>query len=188
MSDEQEQPATLNAAMAIHGLTIKAEFIPFSTSRNKAEKSPNLNWRVTLQSCRATEYARDLLTTEYSAGAAHAPSYSTKNKFERETLVAWECEHGKAASHYADGLNRVIARTPAKPIEPDAASVLHSLLMDSDVLDFGGFESWAREFGYDANSRKAESIYRACLDIALKLRNGLGETVLTELHRAAEGF
>lgn len=49
------------------------------------------------------------------------------------------------------------------------------------MLDSSTFEEWANEFGYDPDSRKAEVIYRACLEIALKLRNGLGEDRLRDL-------
>src|SRR5690606_27827140 len=45
------------------GLTVAAVFVPWSQSRNKGERSPSLNWRVTLQ-CKG----RDVLTCDYSAG------------------------------------------------------------------------------------------------------------------------
>ena len=61
-------------------------------------------------------------------------------------------------------------------IEPDKLDVINSLVMDASVLNSSSFEDWADEFGYDRDSRKAETIYRACLDIALKLRNAIGES------------
>ena len=42
--------------------------------------------------------------------------------------------------------------------------------------------------GYDPDSRKAEGIYRACLELALKLRNGLGEKLLAELREAVADY
>jgi hypothetical protein len=59
---------------------------------------------------------------------------------------------------------------------------------DSEVIDHPNFESWASEIGYDADSRKAESIYRACLEIALKLRSALGDRGLKELREACQDY
>lgn len=146
--DSRNPRDAMQAAMTALKLTIDSAFVPWSQSRNKAEKHKSLNWRVTLK-----RDGREILTTDYSAGIAHAPSYP---KLGRGT-----------------------------PILPDSLDVLHSLISDSDVLDAGGFESWASDFGYDADSRKAESIYRACLDIALKLRAGIGEAGLATLREAA---
>jgi hypothetical protein len=84
--------------------------------------------------------------------------------------------------------DRVRAASGNKAIMPDACDVLHSLLMDSEVLDSNSFESWASDFGYDPDSRKAESIYRACLEIGLKVRNGLGESIVAELRAAFQDY
>ncbi len=171
----------IEAWAAQHGVTMAAEFVPFSQSRNKGEKSPSLNWRVTIK-----RDGRDIRTTDYSAGCGHCPSskivveggaYHRKNIKERN--IAEECETGKA------GIN---CPNKGKALLPDLADVLYSLSMDSSVLDAGGFESWASDYEYDTDSRKAEDIYRACLDIALKLRSGLGETALQELCEACQDY
>jgi hypothetical protein len=75
--------------------------------------------------------------------------------------------------------------TSGKPIKPDPLDVIHSLALDSDVLDFPTFEQWASEFGYDEDSRKAEKIYHACLTIGLRMRAALGDAALQELQAAA---
>jgi hypothetical protein len=64
--------------------------------------------------------------------------------------------------------------------------VLHSLALDSRVLDEGTFEDWAGSLGYDPDSRKAEAIWKACVEIATTLRAGLGGRVVEELQLAAE--
>lgn len=180
----------IEAAATQLGLTVDAAFVPWSQSRNKDEKaiSPNtgkpnpkfpqrsLNWRVTLK-----RNGREVLTTDYSAGIAHCPAYKSNAygnrpgfmNLDRDKAVTWECEHGKSA------------QGDAKPILPDSVDVLASLARDSDVLDAGGFENWASDLGYDTDSRQAEVIYRACLDIALKLRSALGEVGLAQLREAA---
>lgn len=191
MTEAQTAPATvhpLTAVIAELGLTIRAEFVPFSQSRNKAEKNPSLNWRVTL-----ARAGRDILTTDYMAGSAHCPSYGKpvpqgwelSAKRWQPDVIAWECENGKQGRfhHWARGF-----RGGDTPILPKAEDVIASLVLDSSVLDFSTYESWASDFGYDPDSRKGEAIYRACLEIALKMRSGLGEAGLAKLAEAAQDY
>ena len=173
----------LESAMAALGLTVSAEFVPFSQSRNKDSDHRSLNWRVTLQ-----RIGRDILTTDYSAGIAHCPAYKLsvavaggQNSIMRAGLIEFETEKGKPAP--TRGLF-----SSGKPILPDSVDVVWSLSQESDVLNYGGFEDWAENFGYDPDSRSAESIYRACLDIALKLRNAIGEAGLESLREAGQDF
>lgn len=53
---------------------------------------------------------------------------------------------------------------------PKLADVLHSLHSDAIGADCETFESWAGSYGYDTDSRKAESIYRACVAITGHMR------------------
>ena len=199
----------LETAMEKHGITIKAEFVPFSKSRNASRDDmggkpwPSLNWKVTLQ-----RNGRDVLTTDYGAGVAHCPSYNKPvpagfdrpARFWQAAVTEWECENGFEAEFTQwGGFRPKRRRAPPIPggeverfervaILPKAADVMHSLIMDSDVFNSSGFEDWAANYGYDTDSRKAESIYRACLEIALKVRAGLGESVLAELQEAAQDY
>lgn len=154
------------------GLTIESEFVPWSKSKRAAEPEPSLNWRVTLK-----RGGRPVLTTDYSAGQAHCPSYVWKQAgdIDGAVLVRRECETGRNA-----GLGWLLL--------PDLADVLACLATDAEVLDFASFEEWADAVGYDSDSRKAEAIYRACLEMALKLRQGLGEDGLQRLREAAEDY
>ena len=52
--------------------------------------------------------------------------------------------------------------------EPDLKEVIHCLLMDSDVVEYGNFEEWAECMGYDTDSRQALKIYEACEEQADK--------------------
>lgn len=199
----------LVAAMAKHGITVESVFIPFSQSRNANTKDErgnpvySLNWRVTVK-----RNGRDILETDYSAGVAHCPGYKVKvsplfkqpAKHWIPLITQWECENGfhaefKGWNEFKPKLFRVppipggeVWRTERKRIEPEAANVIHSLLSDCGVLDNATFEDWASEFGYDPDSRKAESIYRDCLAIALRMRAGLGESILAELTEAARDY
>lgn len=181
-----EAKGKIEAVAAELGLTMAAEFVPFSRSRNKGEKRPSLNWRVTI-----LRNGREVITTDYGAGEGHCPAYKAsvqelgnQNSIARDEAIRWECENG----HNRRELTSAGMAYKGTPILPDLADVLASLAMDSDVIDCGTFEEWASNLGYDSDSRQAEAIYRACLEIALKLRNALGEDGLAKLREAASEY
>lgn len=172
------------AAMEKHGLTVKAIFVPFSQSRNAGEKSPSLNWRVSL-------YKGDklILSGDYSAGCGHCPAYKLsvkqaggRNSIMRDDLIRAECETGVPHLPAPSGAPWRSVGQP--PIMPDACDVLYSFLSDGTAIDAGSFESWAADYGYDEDSRKAFDIYNACVQTGLALRSALGETALSELREA----
>ena len=181
----------IDSAIAELGLTIESTFVPFSRSRNKGEKHKSLNWRVTVK-CNG----RDVLSTDYSAGIAHCPSFGTKPPSPWPQAVAnWvplatdaECESGFATSRYGFQFGHKALQDRKRPILPDTRNVIYSLVMDSSVLDAGGFESWAADLDYDTDSRKAESIYRACLEIALSMRAALGDEGMRKLQDAFQDY
>lgn len=168
------------------GITVDLKFVPFSQSRSykKGYKTTelNLNWEATIR-----HNGRDILTTDYSAGCGHmdcVKNYNPKIHGVKYSIVhadcmAFEAEKGKLATP---------ARWGSKPIPtPEAVDVLYCLVLDSDALEYD-FEEWAANFGYDTDSRKAEEIYRACLDIGLKLIRAIGSERLRELRDAFQDF
>jgi len=181
------------------GLTISATFIPFSKSKNAKPRKDgkvwrSLNWSVTLnkrelrqRDDEGRDYVpRAILTTDYSAGEGHCPAYKASVKSlgsrdcsQRREAIDYEIEHGHA---YRSVFG------PGKALKPDSVDVIYSLVRDSDVIDYGSFEEWAENYSYDTDSREAERIYRACLDIALKLRNGIGEAAMAELREAFQDY
>jgi len=182
----------LETARAL-GLTVEAEFVPWSKSRNKDERATDwsgkptkrpqrsLNWKVTLK-----RGDREILTTDYGAGTAHCPGYRQgDNSVDQARLIEYETEVGLMGFIGASG---VLLPKGGRKIVPDTADVIASLARDSDVLDAAGFEEWASDLGFDTDSRKAEAIYRACLEIALKLRAAIGEDGLTKLREAASEY
>lgn len=65
---------------------------------------------------------------------------------------------------------------------PKVEDVLDCLA--SDACEYEGsrdFEDWASEYGYDTDSRKAESIYRIVSEQAKQLRQFLGRDAFREL-------
>lgn len=159
------------------GLEVSSEFVPLSRSRNAGKKSPTLNWRVTL-----TKAGRPVLTTDYSAGSAHAPSYQRPATADSAAAVRYECEHGRP-----DREGWVGAKGRG-PILPDPVDVLYSLVSDASVLDYPTFEAWAGAWDFDPDSRRAEGIYRECLELALRLRGAVGEEGVRKLAEATEGY
>ena len=72
---------------------------------------------------------------------------------------------------------------------PEVGDVLESLKMDAS--EFQGdtvpmFEEWARNYGYDTDSRKAERVYRACRSFTWRLRAFLGQERFDELMATEE--
>lgn len=178
---------TLQAAVESLGLTYTAQFVPFSQSRNakKATKPGDysLNWKVTI-----SKGGRSL-TTDYMQGIGHLPGYSHNTRW---TIDAWDalkyaCENGKVINPRQVG--SVVATIGAKAIPaPELRDVLYSLALDASVLDAASFEEWAREYGYDTDSRAGERIYKACMKIALELRAMIGEAGINALREASQDY
>ncbi len=178
------------------GITVESEFVPFSQSRNNIGDTPTLNWLVTVK-----RNGKHVITTEYSAGCAHCPGYNAKvpskwdhpdSMFQKE-IVRVECEKGieqHLGPHgsFMNKTHKVDGRSLPVHIEPDPVNVLYCLVLDSDVLDSGGFENWAYDFGYDTDSRKAEAIYKECIETALKMRAGFSESELSLLRETFQDY
>lgn len=180
--DYKEAREALSNAIAEKGLTMDSQFVPWSQSRNKDEKYASLNWKVTIKSAAGHVIVR----TDYSAGQAHCPAYKkqwtlTSGKpdlWVKSKAIGIECESGKEARRIGNTGDPFQTRHAIPG--PDLTDVISSLLLDSSVLDYANFEQWASEFGYDADSRKAESIYRICLEIALAMRSALGDSTMSQ--------
>lgn len=181
----------IEAIAARVGVTMSATFVPFSQSRNAKPREDgkiwrSLNWRVAFQ----VHGRPAFLETDYSQGEAYSPAHKWKaetayDRRVKSDAIALECETGKEARRPWGNGGKAIAGH--KPIAaPPIGDVLQALARDSDVLDYAGFEQWALEFGYDTDSRSAESIYRQCVDLALQLKRGLGEHLLSEIRLAAQ--
>lgn len=183
---------TIADIMKAHAIRIDSVFVPYSQSRNAGQPyhKANLNWTVTLV-CNE----RPLLSTDYSAGIAHAPCYKSKllERFARgggltlatEGIVKMEVETGRAAVFVA-GMWRDHMRGAS--IKPNSEDVMASIIMDCDVLNYRSFEDWADSFGYDTDSRKAFAIHQTCLEMALKVRNGLSDEAYQALVIAAQNY
>lgn len=142
-------------------------FVPWSMSRNyKPEpklEDYSLNWKIKI------ERNGECLITDYSQGIGHIKGYKKpRNPYVILNVKAIQAavEH-RDALHPVDGFLKINRgrKTPPPPIK----DVLYSLALDSDCIDYS-FEDWAANYGYDSDSRKAESIYRECQSIANKMQ------------------
>lgn len=178
--ETQDIKTRVSKIMADNGLEIQSTFIPFSQSRNSKEKNPSLNYKVTL-----TKNGKEILTTDYSMGCAHCPSYKQgDNSHYRNEAVKKESETG--FMHRPN--ERGIFLQTKEPIKPDAVDVLYSLLLDADAVNSPDFEEWAGNYDYDTDSRTAEKLYRQCLEIGLKLQNSLGRELTEQLQEIFQDY
>lgn len=160
--------AAIDAKLAELGLTLAADFVPASTFKNDEWKRDAVNFTVTIK-----RGEREVWTGDYGYGVGHLPGC------QRESLSAIGRESLQTAREAGVwGGDRFRPNTVPAPLLRD---VMSALLSDASAIDHGDFESWASNLGYDTDSRKAETTYRACVDIGLKLRASLGDAVLTEL-------
>jgi len=169
----------IGVTIAECGLTIESKFIPWSKSRNSKDVMPSLNWEVTL-----LKNGKEILTTDYSAGVAHCPAYRQNDKsILHHEEIMMECEKGFTATGYE---NEYIRITKNLPILPEDRDVIYSLLMDAETLDYD-FEDWCSNLGFDADSRKAESMYNQCKEITLKLLR-IGTPSIDKLRDAFQDY
>jgi hypothetical protein len=71
--------------------------------------------------------------------------------------------------------------------EPTICDILGCLVSDSlNVEDADDFEEWAEMAGYDTDSRKAESVYKACVDQQSNLKNSMADSLYYELMQEVE--
>lgn len=181
-----EPAEALLAAMAEHKITLHPVFVPQSLSRSKADSRPTLNWSVTVK-----VNDKDILTADYTAGIYHA-NIPGREKHEKlqwfanlEKMVA---EYGRTPSDSAVLAygNRITPAHLSKPVELDQAAFMGCILSDASALDYADFESWASEFDYNSDSRKAEATYNECLKTGLKLNAALGPDTLHKLQSIAQ--
>lgn len=65
-------------------------------------------------------------------------------------------------------------RVNNEPQNPSVAEVLNCLLIEAFALELT-FSDWCSEYGYDADSRTAESIFKRCNEMGKQLKRFLGD-------------
>lgn len=144
------------------GLTYTATFQPRPQPRETV-RHPQLHWLITLTN------GKQSAQFPYSQGMGHVKGYQQfhKSPYDRR-------EAGKSYRHTCEtGKVRIGFKFSRQPA-PDVLDVLSCLVMDASVRHASQYEEWASDYGYDADSRKGEEIYRACQKQATDLLRVLG--------------
>ncbi|MCQ4311724.1 hypothetical protein NAV33_07420 [Pseudomonas stutzeri] len=140
-----EQETAFNAYLASAGV----EYAAVCLGETKRDDWTADAWRVVFH-----RPGRDDLVLDYFTGIGHrvasqpAPDFVRINP--RSIATAdWMKQH-------------------VKPHKPEAAGVIHSVILDSSAAD-ESFADWCANLGYDTDSRKALANYLACQEEAGKL-------------------
>jgi hypothetical protein len=156
-------------------LKIAYKFVPFSLSRNAEEENKSLNWKVTISS------PNGQFTCDYMKGIGHLPypetSFMKLNAYQSNGLkdaIDSAVESGVAKKVSISGKELKFGIGNAQFPNPTMKDILESLSLDANVKDYLSFESWAKDFGYDPDSRSAEKTYKSCQKAAEGLARVLG--------------
>lgn len=164
----QTQDETKTEKLTIEQLGIKCD-VKMTGPRVKDDNWPCLSWCFVFSNGRHSE------AFEYFTGTGCGPEISEQDlrwNFEGVANIPKHNRHNLKDKMVLATIAAFAARK--KKWTPDPIEVLWSITRDSDALEMT-FEDWASEFGYDADSRKAEKTYRACQDNALRLKKILSE-------------
>ena len=94
----------------------------------------------------------------------------------------FECTIDFEGRGYHEPLTVYFSQGSAHKKPPTLADVLDCLASDASGVDNAqSFEDWASEYGYDADSRKAEKTYNICVQQAQELKALLGQDAYDQL-------
>jgi hypothetical protein len=102
-------------------------------------------------------------------------------------LCTIRCGKRKLDTYFSQGIGHRAKPLPSwqgkgRPIAPKLDAVLDCLAMDASTIENSrDFEEFARELGYDTDSRKAERAYDACKRQARDLERLLGREAYNQL-------
>lgn len=119
-------------------------------------------------------------------GVAKNPNLDAVDKWAanhyRVTLRRVRRDPPERGGTYTVGLSVFFSQGTGVLRAPTAADVLDSLATDAQtVANAASFEEWARELGYDADSRKAERTYNLIRSQSLRLEAFLGRALFVRL-------
>ena len=159
------------------GVTIASTRATSNPHMDDDPKSPMYHWTVTLTRGRAT------MTLAYSCGAAHrewVPRNEWRGVSPADYETATKCPPTKGGRGVVGGPETMwlaaMRKDWTRPTPPTLTDVMGCLCADASGYDSARtFEEWAGEYGYDTDSRKAESTYRTIGEQAKQLRHLLGD-------------
>lgn len=148
----EETKFDIDYMIAQLGLTVDSVYVPMERG-----EEPRLKWVVTLK-----RRGKKVLSCTHTAGIAHAPSWPKQIAYD-------ECRNG---IYYDPHRIKILPKT---------VDVVASICMDASAIDYASFEDWASTYGYDPDSRRAEAMYKQCVEHGLKLRAAIGDASFAAL-------
>lgn len=170
------------------GFTLKILHGPIGgVDKHDQSDWPHIAYKVMLEF-----NGREVITTDYKLGVGHVdpkrafigsvvsrPMLATD---EQSMLLTWQSKPGAAFKDKQLQANVAAKLAKSQKVVPELGDVLHSLILDGEAFfNAQSFEDWAGEFGYDADSRKAEAIYRVCDSTGRKLAANVPKDVLEKV-------
>jgi hypothetical protein len=182
MSNTTTTKTTSAELMTELGLNVESKHIPTSW----VEAYPQIKFMVTLK-----RGDNNVLTTEYSMGIAHLPSYPKGAPYNRTTsadkeAMDFELQHGRKAERLPDNIGGGFKAKTA-PIIPDPVAVVYALVMDG-YADDQSFSEWCDGYGYSDDSIKAKGMYDQCVESGRAMRVSLGTEGLQRLREAFQDY
>mgnify|MGYP000853982119 CR=1 FL=1 len=176
----------LNTIIEQLGLTYTATFVP-TKQPAKTVPSPQLHWVCTLAK------GQRHISIPYREGCAHVIGYQHyhKNQYEKrlhDEMIRAVCETGQYVKNKRSWLSESYIQFKATQPDPKLTDVLYCLVMDAYVLDTSGFEEWAKDYGYNTDSREAEKMYKQCIEQSLQFKNLIGQAALDTLREAFQDY
>lgn len=156
------ETATVDAIIADAKLAMSAKHVP-SEYDPKAGKDvfQGIKWACMFQTPRGE------MSVPFTQGIGHLPDDVYRPTWSRGfTNGELDKINHALKTGYVGNSSRRLA-------PPSIYDVLSCLFSDADALE-STFEDWCGNFGYDSDSRKAESTFKACRETGLDLLRILG--------------
>lgn len=113
-------------------------------------------------------------STDYHQGAAYREHRSPTGR--KGSKVKFKYARGGGITLHEE--ERLLRSVPTVPTVTD---VMYCLVSDAQCAEYGDFDDFCDNLGYDNDSREAERIYNACRDTFFKLRSMFNLEQLSEL-------
>lgn len=165
-----------------HFIEFKYSFVPFSLSRNRAEKNPSFNYLVSFTRGKksfSTDYMKGMGHCEVELYLYSSKPHPTRIQAAKLAIIRQLCETGKKP-HSFDCSKAVIHY-------PNAAEALYSLLLDANCGN-RRFDEFCSELGYDGDSREAYKTWEACQKIAHDVESLFTANEIAELNKLLQDY
>jgi hypothetical protein len=129
-------------------------------------------------------FGESYLSPKKRKAAAPKKAHFFKGKF---WLEADRNERGKSYRYDIQPGANASASIQLIPTPPNLLDVLHSLLLDASTVEYS-FRDWCADYGYSNDSIKALSIFRACEEIAEKLKKFFTNEEIATLNEALQDY